>query len=125
MFPWLFSIIVVILHHPYITQHLYSTLTHVKGKFVWVRQWNKKTVNFLLDHGLRKSKADPCIFTCTIEGDGMILPIYVDDGLLVDNNMMDMDKLFRKLQNAFEITYKEAESFIDLQITRDENNRRL
>lgn len=88
------------------------------------RQWNKRIVKFLMDYGLEQSSADPCIFICKSKESVMHLALYVDDGLICENNILSIKKLLNDLHREFEI-FREAEFFVGMQIERNRNNGRL
>ena len=89
------------------------------------RQWNLKFSNFLLSHGLVKSKADPCIYTKNTKGIRTILCLYVDDGLVCSSSKEEMIRLIDDLKSTFEITTSDVSCFIGLEIERQKDSIRI
>lgn len=89
------------------------------------RQWNKRIVQFLKNFGFKQSWVDSCVFTYEIDNDITYLLLYVDDGLLCGNNDEIINKLLHELHIEFEITYRDAEFFVGLQIQIDRRSRTL
>lgn len=88
-------------------------------------QWNKRIVQFLVKFGFKQSTADLCVFIYAMNADMVYLALYVDDGLICGNSKPVIEKLLRDLHTEFEITYKEAEFFVGIQIDIDETNKKI
>ena len=88
------------------------------------RQWNKKIVEFLLQHNFKQSFSDNCVFMYADERFVLYLALYVDDGLLCGNNKQLLFDMLEKLHNEFNITYKEAKFFVGMQIEREREQRK-
>lgn len=84
------------------------------------RAWNQKLNGVLIDCGLRRSEADPCIYF-SIEGeDILVLAVYVDDILIFSNNIVRESKLVEQLKSHFKMKdLGEASSVLGVTITRD------
>jgi hypothetical protein len=58
------------------------------------RQWYKKFESFMSKHGFMKTTSDHCVFVKNfLEGDFLILLLYVDDILIVGQDMSEIDRL--------------------------------
>ncbi len=82
------------------------------------RCWNKKFVSFLEKHGLEQSEADPCLFTGSMNGNKLLLVIYVDDGLIACKDSRQLSDFMTKLAADFQITTSDGSCFLGLQISR-------
>lgn len=89
------------------------------------RQWNKCIVEFLTNFGFKQSRIDSCVFTYEMDNNIIYLLLYVDDGLICGNNTEMIEKLLHNLQVEFEITHREAEFFVGLQIQMDRHRGTL
>lgn len=88
-------------------------------------QWNKRIVSFLTNFGFKQSYADLCVFMYTTETTTIYLTLYVDDGLICGNNSDFIQHLLQALHKEFEITHREAEFFVGLQINIDQQKKKL
>lgn len=77
------------------------------------RQWNLKFIAFLEKHGLKRSAADPCVYTA---GNDMIVCLYVDDGLICCKSDEKMQRLIKDLKKEFKITTSDVSCFVGLEI---------
>ncbi len=91
------------------------------------RKWNEKFNSFLIEFGLVRSSADPCIYFHRGEDpdDITILGIWVDDGILATRTKEKAQSIIHHLRRHFEMTCKEADLFIGLEITRDRPGRKI
>ena len=64
------------------------------------RTWANVLYNFLRDFGLQRLETDHCIFT----GRGLIVAIYVDDLLIIVDDMQSYKNLKSELENRFKMT---------------------
>lgn len=82
--------------------------------------WNKHFSNVLKNCGLNALKTERCVFKN--ENCDLLLAIYVDDGIIMVNNERQINKLIQELQQKFEISiYTKVESFLGIEIKREEN----
>lgn len=89
------------------------------------RSWNQKLDGFLIEYGLIRSSADPCVYFLN-DGEGLtIVAIWVDDGLICSHHQSRIDDIVQQLNSKFEITSGPATFFVGLQILRDRSQRRL
>ena len=61
------------------------------------RCWNRKFKEFLEKHGLKVSKADPCLFYSINDGHKFIIALFVDDGVVAAQNEDDLDAFLSEL----------------------------
>ncbi len=67
------------------------------------RNWNKKLDSWLKNYGFIASKADPCLYILRKEQDILIIAVYVDDIISMDNNPNLRQDFVDKLGNSFKI----------------------
>jgi len=94
------------------------------------RSWNKTFTDFLLKFDLKPLKKDSCVFVRHGAGTksgstALIVALYVDDGLVLCNNLTIIDDVMRHLKSKFEITVMDPKCFIGLQIYRDRPKREI
>src|SRR5260221_1410790 len=84
------------------------------------RCWNHVAVAALKRAGLTQSESDPCFFYRKGERK-ILLTLYVDDGLIAARYAEDIDELLTKLQEDFQLTKSDADSYLGCEIVRDES----
>jgi len=62
-------------------------------------KWNMKFTNFLKKMGFKSLSSEQCVFKKN--DNNLILGIYVDNDLLIENNSDEMDKTLKKLGEKF------------------------
>ena len=67
------------------------------------RRWHIKLSEVLTKFGLKRSTADPCIFSKGKGKEALIAVIYVDDILIASNNESEINKLTKHLASEFQI----------------------
>lgn len=85
------------------------------------RLWNKKFNHFIQNFGLIQSKIDNCVYYGNLNNTKVILVIYVDDGLIISENMETIECVLDELRRNFEITVQTPNYFVGLEIVRDRN----
>lgn len=80
------------------------------------RCWNQKFTCFINDFKFVQSDADPCVFIRKVNGEIILLAIYVDDGLLAATNESCFSPVIKFLQKHFEVKEFEAKCYLGLQI---------
>lgn len=83
------------------------------------RCWNQRIKVFLTNYGLNQSKADPCIYML-IKNNLIILlvSIYIDDGLVAGIDEETVNDFLCALEKEFDITSGDADTYLGLQIER-------
>ena len=66
------------------------------------QQWYRKFDSFMLDHGFHQTQANHCFFVKKYDGeDFLILMLYVEDMLIVRQNLKKISSLKKALGKAF------------------------
>lgn len=87
-------------------------------------KWNQRFTSFLRDVGLNPAKSDPCVFTNKEKT--IILALYVDDGLLVGQNLNELRQIIKIIESEFEVQYDEdPTSFLGMEVQRDSQSLKL
>ena len=91
------------------------------------RKWNEKFNSFLIQFGLTRSTADPCIYFHRGEDvdDVTILGIWVDDILVATRTVEKARAIVEYLETHFEMTSRVADYFIGLEIIRDRTRQQI
>lgn len=85
----------------------------------------QKNCKFLINFGFKQSSADLCVFIYVTDTTTIYLTLYVDDGLICGNDDDLIQRLLKSLHKEFEITHRDAEFFAGLQISIDQQNKKL
>lgn len=90
------------------------------------RAWNSKLNSVLLDCGLQRSEADPCVYF-SISGESiLILAVYVDDILVLSNSIMMEMKIINQLKENFKMKdLGEVSSILGVNVTRDATKKTI
>jgi len=85
------------------------------------RQWNEKFDHYMTEIGFKRSDYDSCAYTKKLSDDStMYLLLYVDDMLVVANNMQAIDALKKELSNKLEMKdLGAAKKILGIEIIRD------
>lgn len=89
------------------------------------RQWNKKFKEFLERYNFVASSADLCIFRGEVNGDEVLLGLYVDDGLLVAKSEKAIKTVLENLKKDFKVTVGKADYFVGLEIFRKRETKEI
>ncbi|KMQ87096.1 retroelement pol polyprotein [Lasius niger] len=89
------------------------------------RQWNKRFVKFLTTFTFEVSNADRCVMRGEIDGQLVLLAIYVDDLLCMSKSKTAVDKVMAHLMTEFEITIGSTEYFVGFKIKRDRSKKTI
>lgn len=57
------------------------------------REWYRKLDNFLLNHGGKRTEADPCVYTFNENESQVILMVYVDDLIIASRKYNEIVKI--------------------------------
>lgn len=88
------------------------------------RNWNELLNVTLLAFGLKRSKADQCIYYMKKNNSVVIVLIYVDDFLIMFNDPVLERELRNVLCNKFKMKYLgEVNTILGMRVTRERKNR--
>lgn len=80
------------------------------------RCWNEKFTSFIKLFGFTQSSSDSCVFISRKNGTLTILAIHVDDGLIVGENLSDIETVIKYLGKQFEIKEMDVDCFLGIEI---------
>jgi ATP-binding cassette subfamily B (MDR/TAP) protein 1 len=91
------------------------------------QQWYKKFESFMTELGCHKAQPDHCVFIKRyIEGDFIILLIYVDDMLIVENGTKRISLRKKALSKLFAMKdLRSAKQILGMKISRDRSKKML
>ncbi|KAL5863382.1 hypothetical protein ACOSQ3_000896 [Xanthoceras sorbifolium] len=91
------------------------------------RQWYKKFDSFMEKNEYNRTTADHCVFIKKFsDGDFIILLLYVDDMLIVGQDIGKINKLKKELSKSFAMKdLGPAKQILGMRITRNRQNRRI
>ena len=91
------------------------------------RQWYKKFDSFMVGHGYKRTDADPCVYIQRFTGGKfIILLLYVDDMLIVGQDVSMIRKLKADLSKYFDMKdLGPAKQILGMEITRDRKANKL
>ncbi|KAK9940454.1 hypothetical protein M0R45_017116 [Rubus argutus] len=91
------------------------------------RQWYKKFDSFMIGQGYKRTDADPCVYIQQFPGGNfIILLLYVDDMLIVGQDVAMIHKLKAELSKSFDMKdLGPAKQILGMEITRDRKNKKL
>lgn len=83
------------------------------------RCWNEKFDTFIKRLGFTQCNADKCVYIGDFENNKVYLALYVDDGLLLSRSYDTLVKLTNIIKAEFDITAGALDSFVGMEIVRD------
>ncbi|GJQ87710.1 hypothetical protein Trydic_g22081 [Trypoxylus dichotomus] len=87
-------------------------------------KWNELFTSFLRNNGLKALETQRCIFKN--DNGTLILVIYVDDGILIGNNVIQMNELLSRLEYEFKMKIdKNLKTFVGIEIDKMEDGLML
>ena len=90
------------------------------------RQWYKKFDSFMVSHSFQRTAADPCVYFKSYGDDFIILLLYVDDMLIVGQDVEMIRKLKVDLSRSFDMKdLGPAKQILGMAITRDRKAGKL
>jgi hypothetical protein len=90
------------------------------------RMWYQKFDTYILGLGFVRSRADHCVYSKQVGNHFIYVVLYVDDMLLVGNNMDVIKEVKSQLSSKFDMKDLGAANFImGMEIKRDHANRKL
>lgn len=89
--------------------------------------WNIRFTEFLLKLGFKQLKLNKCIFVLDMKEDKRIyLGVYVDDGIIIGENLDDLEEIINKLQKEFDLRVcQNVSNYIGLDIEEEKNGIKL
>uniref|UniRef100_A0ABD2XH93 CCHC-type domain-containing protein n=1 Tax=Trichogramma kaykai TaxID=54128 RepID=A0ABD2XH93_9HYME len=72
-------------------------------------------------HRLKRSNADKCVYSGSIDNCKIYLALYVDDGVIFCKNVNVLNKIVKTLKEKFPIVTSDLNYFVGMEITRGEN----
>ncbi|XP_062528652.1 copia protein isoform X2 [Bombyx mori] len=89
--------------------------------------WNIRFTEFLSEIGFRQLKLNKCIFILDMtENKRIYLGIYVDDGIIIGENLKDLEEIINKLKKEFDLRVSEKVSnYIGLDIETEKSGIKL
>ncbi|GKV35980.1 hypothetical protein SLEP1_g44167 [Rubroshorea leprosula] len=91
------------------------------------RQWYKKFDSFMMSHGYQRANADPCVYIrLFLDGNFIILLLYVDDMLILGQDVEKICRLKEELSKSFDMKdLGPTKQILGIAITRDREARKL
>ena len=91
------------------------------------REWYKKFDSFMVNHGYARTTSDHCVFVKYFaENDFVILLLYVDDMLIVGQNVGEIKRLKKELSKSFSMKdLGPAKQILGMKISRDRKNGKI
>jgi hypothetical protein len=90
------------------------------------RMWYQKFDTYILGLGFVRSKDDHCVYSKQVGNHFIYVVLYVDDMLLVGNNMDVMKEVKSQLSSKFDMKDLSVANFIlEMEIKRDRAKRKL
>jgi hypothetical protein len=90
------------------------------------RMWYQKFDTYIIGLGFVRSRADHCVYSKQVGNHFIYVVLYVDDMLLVGNNMDVIKEVKSQLSSKFDMKDLGATNFIlGMEIKRDHANRKL
>jgi len=87
-------------------------------------RWNIRFTNYLREKNFESLKSEQCIFKS--KDKELILGIYVDDGILIGNNIHEIKDTIKQLKTEFKMTvFYNPKIFVGLEIYREEDKIKL
>ena len=84
------------------------------------RTWNLKFHALLLNYGFNQNTADPCVYSMA---SGIMIAIWVDDGLLCGPQMSELTKIMEYLDEHLTVSSWTADRFVGMENKRDRKKR--
>lgn len=91
------------------------------------RQWYKKFYSFMVGHEYKRTVANHCVYVRNFSNDNfIIILLYVDDMLIVGNDINMIDKLKKDLSKSFDMKdLGLTQHILGLKIVRDRKAKKL
>ena len=89
------------------------------------RQWNKRINDFFVTYGLTQSQAGAGLYYMINDDVRLYVILYVNDGIICNDNIVQMHYLLCKLSLEFSVKSSKAQFLVGMQIKRDRNLKTL
>ena len=90
------------------------------------RSWNLRFDEIIKTYGFEQNVDGPCVFVYVKEKNVVFLVLYVDDIILIGNDVETLSNVKKWLAEQFQMKYLGEESYIlGIQIIRDRKNKLL
>ena len=88
------------------------------------REWNQRIDAFLKAFKLTQSPVDNCVYFSDHDGRRLLIMLFVDDGLMISNNPVQMDSVLAFMKDVFitKVTM-DPELYVGIHIKRDRPHR--
>ena len=107
-------------------QEVYKLLSSIYGLKQASRSWNLRFDETIKTYGFEKNVDEPCVYKYIKEKKVFFLVLYVDDILLIGNDVETLSNVKKWLAEQFQMKYLgEASYIIGIQIIRDRKNKIL
>lgn len=80
------------------------------------RCWNSKLTQILEQHGLVRSKCDPCVYFANKSKYKLIICVYVDDGIIFAENSKQIEETISYLKSHLDVKLITSKCFVGVQI---------
>ena len=95
-------------------------LKSVYGLHQSLTNWRNTIDKHLAEVGFKRLKSDPCVYTYSEGGAIYILPLYVDDVLLLGKDVLALRRMKQKLVSRFSMTdMGDVSLVLGMGVTRD------
>lgn len=84
------------------------------------RCWNIKFKSFIEKFGFVACESDTCVFISSKDG-GIVLAIYVDDGLIIGSSEISIDSVIAHLKQQFDMKTTKLGCFLGIEIDQRSN----
>lgn len=100
------------------TGRVCKLLNSIYGLIQLARCWNQRFTKFLKKYGSKAKLADPWVFTRINNTVRLILPIYIDNGIIAAKDRKMAHNLFKEVQRGFEIMQTSTNMFLRFKINQ-------
>lgn len=85
----------------------------------------RRNSEFLTRFKFEVSNADRCVYRRSIDGEMVLLALYVDDGLVLARSQMTIKMVLEALKSEFEVTTGNGAHFLSIEIEKDPNTKTI
>lgn len=102
------------------TDRVCKLLRSIYGLKQSPRCWNQRFKDEVSDLGLSESTDDPCLLVRNVDGNKLLVVLYVD-GLVAATRKSDAEEFLKQLQSRFKIAIEKFGCFLNLQISQEKD----